>query len=60
MSGTRFFAQSGDLQEDSWADAPQGEKEHHVRAAQALWSTNDGMALSLAEFAEIHVCSHKL
>ena len=54
MSGTRFFAQSGSLKEDSYENGPQGEKEHHVRAAQALWSTNDGIALSLQEFANIH------
>jgi hypothetical protein len=52
MSGTRFF-ETGERHQDVEDERPQGEKEHHVRAAQALWSTNDGMALSLQEFADV-------
>jgi hypothetical protein len=60
MSGTRFFAQTAGYADDDWDDGPQGEKEHHVRAAQALWSTNDGNPLNLQEFAEISDHNDKL
>eukprot|EP01043_Picozoa_sp_COSAG02_P077336 COSAG02_NODE_16876_length_1049_cov_0.709474_1_plen_263_part_10 len=52
MSNTRFF-ERGAHHHDNTDEQLQGEKEHHVRAAQALWSTNDGMALSPEEFAEV-------
>lgn len=52
MSNTRFFERRAH-HHDNEDEQLQGEKEHHVRAAQALWSTNDGMPLSLQEFAEV-------
>lgn len=58
MSSTGFLTQR--QREDDEPLVPQGEKEHHVRAAQALWSTNDGMPLNLQEFAEVAVHKEQL
>ena len=55
-TGTRLVADESSSDGEDAGPA----KEHVVRSAQALWSTNDGMPLSLKEFSEVQVHKDQL